>query len=89
MSHNDNDPGRSARNHRPAVIAIVLALIVAALAWWLFLPGVNEGDDGIATTEPPQGTPVTQAEGVSNPDAAAAPAAGTEGAATDSPPASN
>ena len=27
MSHNDNDPGRSARNHRPAVIAIVLALI--------------------------------------------------------------
>ncbi|WP_147482373.1 hypothetical protein [Paracoccus siganidrum] len=66
MSHNDNVPERSAWRHRPALIAIVVALVVAALAFLVFIPGSPE-DDGIATTPPPAGTTSTEAEGTEDP----------------------
>lgn len=71
MSHNDQDPGHEARNHKPAVIAIVVALVVAALVFLVFQPGTTEPEgDGIATTAPPSDTPVTEAEGVTGDDEA-------------------
>lgn len=63
MSHNSNDVGRSASRHRPALIAIAVALLVALLAFVVFRPGTNEQNEGIATTAPPAGTPITNAEG--------------------------
>lgn len=63
MSHNDNNPQRSANRHRPALIAIVVALLAVILAFLVFRPGMNEQNDGIATTPPPAETPVTGAEG--------------------------
>lgn len=63
MSHN-HEPERAARRHKPAIIAIALALLVALIAFWVFRPGVpEEGGDGLATTAPPAGLPVTEAEG--------------------------
>lgn len=38
MSHNDNNPARSAWHHRPAVWAIIAALVLAALAFLLLAP---------------------------------------------------
>lgn len=71
MSHNDDDVTRSARNHRPAIIGIAAALLVALLAYLVFMPGTNEQDQGIATTPPPAGTTTTEAGGIGaeNPDA--------------------
>lgn len=63
MSHNSNDVGRSASRHRPALIAIAVALLVAIVAFMVFRPGTNEQNAGIATTPPPVDTPVTEAEG--------------------------
>ncbi|MDO5529982.1 MAG: hypothetical protein Q4F71_11320 [Paracoccus sp. (in: a-proteobacteria)] len=45
MSHNDNIPQRSAARHRPALIAIAVALLVAALALFLFGGADPEGED--------------------------------------------
>lgn len=64
MSHNDDDVTRSARNHRPAIIGIAAALLVALLAYLVFMPGTNEQDQGIATTPPPAGTTTTEAGGI-------------------------
>lgn len=69
MSHNDNNPGTSARNHKPAIIAIVVALLVALVAFMVFTPGANEQNDGIATTAPPADTPISDAEGTEGSDA--------------------
>lgn len=63
MSSNDPNVPHEAKNHRPAIIAIVLALVVAALAFFVFSPGADEQNDGIATTPPPTGTTSTPAEG--------------------------
>lgn len=63
MSHSDNNLGRSGRNHRPAIIAIVVALAVAAVAYFVFLPGTNEQNEGIATTPPPADAPLGEAGG--------------------------
>lgn len=88
MSHNEEDVTRSASKHRPAIIGIVVALVVAVLAYFVFLPGTNEQDEGIATTPPPAGTPITDAEGLEggtetpiSPEPAA-PVGETEGEAT-------
>ena len=63
MSHNDNNPQRSASRHRPALIAIAVALLAALIAFLVFMPGTNEQTEGIATTPPPAETPITNAEG--------------------------
>ena len=63
MSFNDNDPERAARNHRPAIIGIVVALVVAAIAYFAFMPGTDEQNEGIATPPPPAETTTTDAEG--------------------------
>ena len=70
MSHNDNNPQRSARRHNPALIAIAVALIAAVVAFLVFIPGAPE-EDGIATTPPPAGTTSTEAEGTDPGDATA------------------
>jgi hypothetical protein len=64
MSHNEDDVTRSARHHRPAIIAVAVALLVAVLAFLVFQPGTNEQNQGIATTPPPAGTPMTEAGGM-------------------------
>lgn len=84
MSHNEDDPNRSASNHRPAIIAIVLALLVAVVAWMAFTPGSDEQNDGIATTAPPGDTTSTPAEGT---DGAAPAPASPESAAPEGAPA--
>lgn len=63
MSHN-HEPEKAARNHKPAIIAIIAALVLAALVFFVFTPGVNEQEDGIATTAPPGDTPISDAEGL-------------------------
>lgn len=76
MSFNSNDPGRSARRHRPALIAIAVAILVAVIAFLVFSPGVEKADDGVTQTPPPAGVPLTDAEGR---DGAAAPKIAPEG----------
>lgn len=93
MSHN-TEPERAAPRHKPALIGIAVALAVALIAFLVFRPGADETNDGIATTPPPAGTPITDAEGTemetSSPVAPVAdtPAGGTTApAGTDSMPA--
>lgn len=76
MSHNDNNPQRSASRHRPALIAIAIALLAAFLAFVVFRPGMNDPNDGIATTPPPGETPITNTEGI---DGTAPPVVSPEG----------
>ncbi|MFG6083966.1 hypothetical protein ACEUZ9_000203 [Paracoccus litorisediminis] len=57
MSYN-NEPGRAARNHPAAIIAIVLALTVAGLAllWWMAADPVAQNDiNRIGSPEAPKG----------------------------------
>ncbi|MDN5568604.1 MAG: hypothetical protein L0G27_07665 [Paracoccus sp. (in: a-proteobacteria)] len=85
MSFNHENPENDARKHKPALIAIVVALIVAALVFVVFQPGTSEPEgDGIATTAPPSDTPVTDAEGLSG-DAEAPGSPGGETPADASP----
>lgn len=76
MSHNDNNVQRSAGRHRPALIALAIALLAAFLAFVVFRPGTNEQNEGIATTPPPAETPITNAEGT---DGTAPPVVSPEG----------
>ena len=62
MSHN-HEPERAAPRHKPAIIAIIVALAVALVAFLVFTPGADEVDDGIVMTEPPGDLPVTDAAG--------------------------
>ena len=63
MSHN-HEPEKAARRHKPAIIAIAVALLAALIAFWVFRPGVpEEGGDGLANTPPPADMPLTDAEG--------------------------
>lgn len=63
MSHN-HEPPKAASRHKPALIAIAVALLAALIAFMVFRPGVvDDGGDGIANTPPPAGVPTTQAEG--------------------------
>ena len=78
MSHNDNDATRSARKHRPALIAIAVAVLAALLLYVVFPAGVDEQNEGIATTPPPEDTPITDAEGAGD---AAAPTISPDAAA--------
>ena len=66
MSHN-HEPDKAARRHKPAIIAIAIALLAALLAFWVFRPGVpEEGGDGLANTPPPASMPLGDAEGRSD-----------------------
>lgn len=84
MSYNHNDPQKAASKHKPAIIAIIVALAVAVLAFLVFTPGANEQNDGIATTPPPADMPMSDAEGLGEDVAppmvsdADTPAAGTD-----------
>lgn len=62
MSHN-TEPGPAATRHKPAIIAIVVALLVALVAFMVFQPGVDEESAGIATTAPPAGVTMSEADG--------------------------
>ncbi|TGN57278.1 hypothetical protein E4L95_13460 [Paracoccus liaowanqingii] len=83
MSYNHDDPQKAASKHKPAIIAIIVALVVAGLAFLVFTPGADEQGDGIATTAPPSDVPVTDAAGLGEDTAppmvsdADTPAAGT------------
>ncbi|MFN4061093.1 MAG: hypothetical protein ACK4IA_10110 [Paracoccus hibiscisoli] len=85
MSYNHNDPEKAARKHKPAIIAIVVALAVAVLAFLVFAPGANEQNDGIATTPPPAGTPMSDAEGLGAPADPVTPDANTPANAATGP----
>lgn len=63
MSHNA-DPERAASRHTPAIVAIVVALAAAFLAFLVFQPGTEQANDGIVTTAPPAGSPMSDAEGL-------------------------
>ncbi|MFN3276668.1 MAG: hypothetical protein ACK41U_18595 [Paracoccus sp. (in: a-proteobacteria)] len=78
MSHN-YEPEKAARRHKPAIIGIIVALLVALAAFLVFSPGaVEDGGDGIATTPPPAGVTSTEAAGTEAGTAApVAPDAGT------------
>ncbi|MFN3525420.1 MAG: hypothetical protein ACK4YU_04970 [Paracoccus sp. (in: a-proteobacteria)] len=71
MSHN-HEPGKEAASrHKPAIIAIVVALLVALAAFMVFRPGtVDDGGDGIATTPPPAGVTSSDAAGTTDETAA-------------------
>lgn len=76
MSHNDNNPQRSARRHVPALTALAIVLTAAFLAFMVFRPGMDEQNEGLATTPPPGDTPITNAEGI---DGTAPPLVSPEG----------
>ena len=64
MSYNNEDPGKSARRHTPAIIAIVAVLAAVLVLTLVLRPGTEPAEEtGIVATEPPAGTPVTDAEG--------------------------
>lgn len=63
MSHN-HEPEKAARNHKPAIIAIIVALVAAVIVFFVFTPGVDEQNDGITTTAPEAGVPIPEAEGL-------------------------
>lgn len=78
MSHN-YEPEKAARRHKPAIIGIIVALLVALGAFLVFSPGAeDDGGDGIATTPPPAGVTSTEAAGTEAETAApVSPDAGT------------
>ncbi|MBU2958157.1 hypothetical protein Q4511_05050 [Paracoccus sp. 1_MG-2023] len=64
MSYNNEDPDKSARRHKPAIIAIVAMLALVLVITLVMRPGTEPTEEtGIATTAPPEGTPVEDAEG--------------------------
>lgn len=102
MSHNENFPEKSARNHRPAIIAILAALAVALMAFLWFgaddergevdaagpVPAeVTSGTVSDATVSPP-GTPGGEDSAVTTPATDTAPATTTP-PATSTGPATN
>lgn len=82
MSHTDPDPSRTARNHRPAIIAIIFALGIAVVVFLVF------GGSPPAPSDAQSGDPVGTAGGVTEapsatPDVSTSPAApSTEAPAT-------
>ena len=46
MSHNENDPSRSVRKHRPAIWGIIIAVAAAVLLAGVLLP-LGSGDDAV------------------------------------------
>lgn len=46
MSHNDNNPERSARRHSPALWAIAVAIGLAVVAFLLFAPMGGDEPEG-------------------------------------------
>lgn len=49
MSHNSEAP-RAASQHKPAIFALIVALLAALIAFMVFRPGLDEQNEGIATT---------------------------------------
>lgn len=70
MSHNDNVPERAARRHSPAIIGILVALVLAALAFVVF--GWTGGDDAGPARELAPGSAAEPAAPVADPSAAPA-----------------
>ncbi|MBM3606428.1 MAG: hypothetical protein FJX25_17395 [Alphaproteobacteria bacterium] len=62
MSHN-HEPERAAPRHKPALIALAVALAAAFIAFLVFQMGGDDRNEGITTTPPPAGTPISEAEG--------------------------
>ena len=75
MSHNDNIPQRSARNHWPAIIAILVALALAVAAFMWFGASSERGETAPADPVPAAVTEGTVPAGTISPP-------GTPGAAT-------
>ena len=63
MSYNDNNPERSARRHRPAIWAIVVAIGLAVIAFLLFAPMGGEEETGDVEVLAPGTTPEGGAAG--------------------------
>ena len=74
MSHNDNDTGRSARRHSPALWAIIVALGLAVAAALIFSSiGSDESDAADVEVQ----APGTSAETAADPPVAAGAEQGT------------
>lgn len=84
MSHNENEPERSARNHMPAIIAIVVAIVVAGLAFMYFSAAEPPADDATQSTVVEEVTGETPEAGGLPADGVQAP---TEGEAVSPEPA--
>lgn len=52
MPHN-TEPKRDASRHKPALVAMAVALLTVVALFLVLRPGWNEDDAGIATTPPP------------------------------------
>ena len=74
MSYNDNNVERSARRHRPAIIGILVALAMAATAFFLFVPWQTQEDAVAPAGAVAEGTTTGEAPAVSPEGAAPAPA---------------
>ncbi|MDB6177473.1 hypothetical protein PAF17_08095 [Paracoccus sp. Z330] len=59
MSHNEQDPTRSARKHRPALMAIALAVAAAIILYFVF-PFAADDQDQNMTVPPDDAQPVQQ-----------------------------
>ena len=86
MSHNDNNIERAARNHRPAILAIAVALGLALLAFLVFGGWGQRGETEPADPVPAEVTSGTVPAGTvsppGTPGAETAPATGTATPAT-------
>ena len=74
MSYNDNNVERSARRHRPAIIGILVALTMAAIAFFLFVPWQSEEHAVAPAGAVVEGTTTGDAPAVSPEGAAPTPA---------------
>ncbi|WP_134724392.1 hypothetical protein [Paracoccus luteus] len=70
MSHNDDNAARSARRHRPAILAILVALAAAALAL-LFLSPWKTHEDAVQPAGAVAEGPATSDAPVVSPEGAA------------------
>ena len=74
MSYNDNNVERSARRHRPAIIGILVALALAAMAFFLFVPWQSDEHAVTPAGGVAVGTATSDAPAVSPEGAAPTPA---------------
>ncbi|ARJ68394.1 hypothetical protein [Paracoccus contaminans] len=75
MSHNDNNPARSAWHHRPAIWALIVALGLAALAALFFAPlGGSKESSTPELLAPATGGAATAPAGTAAPAGGTAPA---------------
>lgn len=69
MSHNEENVGRSARNHKPAIIAIIVVFVVVAIAIVVYAPwkdrtfNEDQAGDVAEGINPAEVTPPVSPEG--------------------------